>query len=83
MMITLWQACPEYGGTIESGRKLLLVCENVHVRDQDVTAVLNFLNKIEGVASTTVPPVEILARLPPYLRMMDASEVRIGLAEKQ
>jgi len=83
MMITLWQTCPECGGTIEPGRKLLLVCENGHVRDHDVTAVLNFLNKIEGVASTTVPPVEILARLPPYLRMMDASEVRIGLAEKQ
>jgi hypothetical protein len=77
------QTCPECGGIIASGRKLLLVCENGHTRDQDVSAALHFLNKIEGVASITAPPVEIPAHLRPYLRVMDASEVRLGLAEKR
>jgi hypothetical protein len=77
------QACPECGRTIESGRKLMLVCENGHARDQDVSAALHFLNKIEGVASITAPPVEIPAHLRPYLRVMGASEVRLELAEKR
>jgi hypothetical protein len=76
------QTCPECGGAIEPGHKLLLVCENGHGRDQDVTAALHFLNKIEGVASIMVPPVEIPAHLRPYLRVMDASEARLELAEK-
>ena len=76
------QTCPECGGAIEPGHKLLLVCENGHGRDQDVTAALHFLNKIEGVASITVPPVDIPAHLRPYLRVMDASEARLELAEK-
>ena len=77
------RTCSECGGRIEPGRKLLLLCENGHVRDQDVTAALHFLNKIEGVARITAPPVEIPAHLRPYLRVMDANEVRLELAEKR
>lgn len=75
------QTCPECGGHIEAGGKLLLVCENGHKRDQDVAASLYFLNRIEGRASIAAPPVEIPAHLRHYLRVMDASETGLEITE--
>src|SRR6266508_1921564 len=77
------QTCPECGASIEAGGKLLLVCENGHKRDQDCATSLYFLNKIEGRASISAPPLKIPAHLKPYLRVMDASEVRLELVDKQ
>jgi len=77
------QTCPECGASIEAGGKLLLVCENGHKRDQDCATSLYFLNKIEGRASISAPPHKIPAHLKPYLRVMDASEVRLELVDKQ
>ncbi len=77
------QICPECDGYVEPGRKLLLVCENGHKRDQDVAASLYFLSKIEGAASIPAPPLAIPDHLRPYLRVMDASEVRLEVIDKQ
>jgi hypothetical protein len=76
------QTCAECGASVKAGAKLLLECENGHKRDQDVATAVYFLNKIEGAATISAPPVEIPAHLRPYLRVMRASEVRLEIVEK-
>jgi len=71
------QACPECGGAIKRGHKLLLRCENGHERDQDVSQSLHLLGSIEGYTSIAAPPLDIPPHLRPYLRLMDASEAQI------
>jgi len=75
------RTCSECGARINPGGKLMLVCEKGHKRDQDVTASLYLLSKIEGYASISGPPIEIPAHLSPYLRVMTASDVALEIVE--
>jgi hypothetical protein len=77
------RTCTECGAQTKPGSELLLVCKNGHKRDQDATASLYLLNKIEGYARISAPPIEIPAHLRPYLRVMEASEVRLELVDVQ
>jgi len=74
------RTCQECGGEIKPGHNLASVCENGHKRDQDVSESLRLLSNIKGCTRITAPPLEIPTNLRAYLRLMDATEVRLTSA---
>ena len=73
----------ECGAAVERNGKLLCVCANGHVRDQDVVAAAYVLNHLPGNASITASAVAVPPDLSRYLRVLTPSEVSIQVAAGQ
>lgn len=67
------QICAECGAAIPPSRRLLTVCENDHINDQDANTSQYFCKQLQPHAGTPSQQFEIPAHLRGYLRVLRAA----------